>query len=460
MSKRRLWLAGVPVICALAVARCGQESWDKEEHAKQARPQGATEETTGTSTKASARSKRAASSHSPERLKQFFLQPVPTQGLTLAAALEKLKAAYKEACVETGETALDLEFQVPAGKNKPLRVNLGVSTVETSIQRLAMFSGMRVKREGPKYVFEAPQETGEPRKKSVKVSSLTPHDLNRACHVITPDGSRDFALDLRTMGLDLDPSTRVMHFPAAPSKLPDAGDGSGLVLLTVDEFRLVDKGTELIIEGTSAADELAVSAFLAALQEPLLVPQHKIKAKVIELAAGSDWTMPDLSQSTEQEIQLMVRELTERQGAKLIAVPEALAQEGEQAKVDVIDQEWTPLEGMEGEFMTLSRELVVGEEGEDDKVERYKLGMVMEFTSRVLGFGHRTTFHFTDTLAPEDWAPDQPAVEKRVDLKDTAWARKGNSFLRMQGHPDGSRTLIVVTGETEMVPFKGFRAGL
>lgn len=439
MSKRRYWLAGIPVICILAVARWGAESrQDERQDQAGAHPprHGTAAESAGAPSKNPARSKRSTSTtHSPERLRQFFLQPVAVEGLPLSAALQKLKAAYEQACADTGETALDLKFHLPAGKDKVVRINPGVATLESSVQRLAMFAGMKVKREGITYVFEAPKETGKPLKKTVPVSSSVPVQLSKACHLITHDGSRDFTLDLRVVGLDLDPATRVIHFPVRATTSQTG------------ELTFVQPGaepkTDIVIEGTSAADELAISGYLAALQEPLIVPEHKLQVKMVELPAGSDWIMPDLAQYSSQEFRVMMRELTERQDASVMALPETATQEGEPVKIEVG-----------------ARELIVPVEGTEDQFESHQLGIVMDFSSQVLGFGSRTNFSVTAKVMPENWSPGQPAVEKRVDLKDTAWARNGNSFLRVQERADGSRVVIILTSEMEMVPFRGFRLGL
>ncbi|WP_367870210.1 hypothetical protein [Luteolibacter sp. Populi] len=99
--------------------------------------------------------------HGPHRFKDFFLPEVDVTGLNLAAALDKLQAAYVEVCGQTGEVPLQLAFDVPPGHGKPLRIKLGLRTLDSSVRFLAAAAGLKVKRDGATYHFEAPQDSGK-----------------------------------------------------------------------------------------------------------------------------------------------------------------------------------------------------------------------------------------------------------------------------------------------------------
>ena len=248
-----------------------------------------------------------AATHPPERLNQFYLPPVNIEGLPLEAALRKLLAVYEEACRETGETPLPLTFSVPTGPDRLLKVKVGGGTLDNSIRLLASLSSLKVKREGPAYLFEEPAETGRPVKKSLGVP---PDILSRlkSAAPSPPGDPADLIGALAALGVDLDPSTR-LKFSA----------GSSILLL----------------ETLSAADEVAVTALVErfASERPI---QHKLQIRVVELAAGVEWTPPEISQLDEQGMQLVMRELAQTKGVDLMTMPSTVARDGQLAKVEVL----------------------------------------------------------------------------------------------------------------------------
>jgi hypothetical protein len=339
-----------------------------------------------------------AATHRPESLGQFYLPPVHIDGLPLDAALRKLQAAYEEACRETGETPIRLTFGIPPGAERTLTVTTGTGTLDGSIRLLAALSSLTVKREGTAYLFELPEETGKPVKKSLKA----PPDLLTRLKSAPPSPAgdpADLVAAFTALGVDLDPSTRLRFFP-----------GSSTVLL----------------ETLSAADEVAVSALVGRLAgEPAI--QHKLQTRIIELAADLEWTPPDSPQLDEEGVQLMMRELARIKGVDLMTMPSTVTRDGEAAKVEIVRDLISPVPGSEAERRT-------------DKV-----GVVLEVTPVVLGFGQRLDLGFKATEGDLDPATREVEIVERALIDDTSFTRDASTRLHVETRPDGSRILLLVT---------------
>jgi hypothetical protein len=336
--------------------------------------------------------------HRPESLGQFYLPPVHIDGLPLEAALKKLQAAYEEACRETGEMPIQLAFGVPPGPARPLTVKIGTATLDNSIRLLASLSSMKVKRDGSAYLFELPEETGQPVKKSLPV----PPDILSRLKSAAPSPSGDPA-DLigafAALGVDLDPSTRLKFFP-----------GSSTVLL----------------ETLSAADEVAVSALIGRIAgDPPI--QHKLQTRVLELAAGLEWTPPESPQLDEAGLQLLMRELAQIKGVELMTMPSTVTRDGQLAKVEIVRDLISPVPGSEAEWRT-------------DKV-----GVVLDVTPVVLGFGQRVDVGFKATEADIDPETSEVNIVERASIEDTSFTRDTSTRLHVETRPDGSRILLLVT---------------
>lgn len=343
-----------------------------------------------------------AATHSPARLKEFYLPAVDVTGLSLGSALQKLRAAYDDACRESGEVPVRLTFEVPPGHDRPLAVTLGPRTLDAAIRLLAMVSGLKVERTEARYVFTALEETGEKKVREFRV----PPDFG-----VVKGGEDPFAEGaaprkrlspaewFASQGIELDPSTRI-SFRAATSALS--------------------------VETNSAADELAVSSMLRMMADEAPL-QHKLETRVLELKAGSQWVPPDVSQLDEAGMQNLFHLLTEQEGAQLMTVPAITGRSGQQAKAEFVREWITPVEGTEDRFETL------------------QIGKVLQITPVPLGFGHRIDLKFTDTTGDVDAESGEAHVDIHTNIENTSFTSDSQARLHVQTRPDGTRTLVLVT---------------
>lgn len=338
-----------------------------------------------------------AATHPPERLNQFYLPQVSIDGLPLEAALKQLQAAYEDACRETGETPLALTFSVPRGQDRLLTVKIGGGTFDNSIRLLASLSSLKVKREGSAYVFEAPAETG----KLVKKSLLVPPDIlsRLKSAASSPSAANvDVAGAVAALGIELDPSTRLKFSPGSST---------------------------LQIETTRAADEVAVSSMVERLlgERPV---QHKVDTKILELGKDVEWTPPDNAQLDEAGMQLLMRELATK-GVDLMTAPSTVARDGQAAKVEIVREYIFPVPGSENEFNS-----------ED-------VGVKLDVTPVVLGFGQKLEVGFNVTDVEMDPTSNEFKIVNRASIADNSFSRDSSTRLHVETRPDGSRVLLLVT---------------
>lgn len=339
-----------------------------------------------------------AATHTPKRLNQFYLPPVSIDGLPLEAALKKLQAAYEEACRETGETPIQLTYSVPPGLDRPLTVKIGSATLDNSIRLLASLSSLKVKREGPAYLFEAPAETGKLVKKTLPVPPDILSRLNSAAS--SPPGEpADLAGAIAALGIELDPSTRLKFSPGSST---------------------------LQIETTRAADEVAVSAMVERLVGELPI-QHKLQTRIIELTADMEWTPPESAQLDEAGMQLLMRELAQIKGVDLMTMPSTTARDGQAAKVEIVRELISPVPGSDGEFRS-------------DPV-----GVVLDVKPVVLGFGQKLDVGFNVTEGEIDPETSAAKIVNRASITDNSFSRDSATRLHVETRPDGSRLLLLVT---------------
>jgi len=340
----------------------------------------------------------AKATHGPQRLKEFFLPVIEINGLTLQAALQKLKAAYEDACRETGETPLQLTFNVPAGKDKALRLKLASRNLEASIRMLAAASGLTVKREGSAYHFEEPAALAGMSKKSFRV----PPDLEAKLRESGGDlsNSGEFRDLFEAMGLDLDASTTISF---------DAKTGT------------VQLGTE------SAADMTAVAGITDLVSNDMPI-QQKMETKIFELPTGMEWNPPDpAAHYSDAQIQLMMREIAQINGIDLMTAPSVTARNGEAAKIEII------------------RELITPTDDSGENFETHNLGHVFDLQGSALGFGQRMNVNYTDTVGGADPVTGKAQISTHTDIKNTSYVGDGSTKLYVQTRPDGTRTVLMVT---------------
>jgi hypothetical protein len=338
--------------------------------------------------------------HSPERLKDFMLPEIALEGLTLAEALQKLMGVYGEACKKSGEVPLRLSFDVPPGAAKKLNLRLSGRNFTSSVQLLAALSGMTASRNGLAYQFKPIIDERKPVSRSIQVppdiSSMLGELAGRATAADSPPQIPVSEL-FRKLLSNLDPSTRLSL------------TASGI----------------LNLETTSTADAAAVAALIQGVsQRPL---QHKFTAKVVNLAAGVEWTPPDVSQMTDAQLHLLMHEMAQIKGTELMTLPSVTSRGGQSSNVELIREWIVPIDDSEEEF------------------ETYNVGQVMQLQASALGFGHDVAFDFSDTTAEVDAETGKPSFIKRIDVKDSGFSTDNGTRFVVQTRPDGSKSVVLVT---------------
>lgn len=403
--KKRLMVLAVILLCVVALWK-GPEAWGGRDKASasgrnagnHAVSDAAADDGTGPQLpgKSSVRFPTdPAATHPPERLGQFYLPQVDIDGLPLEAALKKLQAAYEDTCRETGETPIRLSFSVPPGQDRLLTVKIGSATLDNSIRLLASLSSLTVKREGSAYLFEAPPETGKLVKKTLRV----PPDILATLKAAGSGSASDLAAAFAALGIELDPSTRLKFSPGSST---------------------------LQIETTRAADEVAVSATVERLLGELPI-QHKLETRIVELAADMEWTPPESAQLDEAGLQLLMRELAQKTDADLMSMPSTVARDGQAAKLEIVRELISPVPGSENSFKS-----------ED-------VGVVLDVTPVVLGFGQKLDMDFNVTDGDIDPQTSEVKIVNRASITDNSFTRDSATRIHVETRTDGSRILLLVT---------------
>lgn len=336
--------------------------------------------------------------HSPAQLKDFFLPVVEIDGLTLAAALQKLKAAYEEACRETGEVPVPLAFDISPGKDKALHLRLGTGTLDGSIRMLAAASGLTVRRDGSTYHLEEPARLAERSRRALFVPPDIAARLGEMAG--SSSSSRDIRAQLEALGIEFALSTRIEY----------------------------SVGTSTLqIETDSAADLTALSGITDQVTEALPM-QQKLEMKMLEIPAGVDWTAPDLAgQYSDGQIQLMMREIAQTKGIDLITLPSITARNGETGTIEII------------------RELIAPTDDSGTNFESHQIGHVMKIGGSFLGLGQRLDMDYTDTDGSIDPETGRPQINSKAAIKDSPYIGDGATKFQVQTRPDGSRRVMLTT---------------
>jgi hypothetical protein len=390
-------------------------------------------EITGLPTKVSDRPANSGvhATHRPDQLKQFYLPEVIIDGLPLKAALTKLQTAYEDVCRGSGEVPVRLTFVVPPEATHPLTVKTGIRNLDGAIHLLAAMSGLKVSRTGSEYAFTAPKETGEIVKKSFKLppdffsvpssekddpfsapvvvpETISPADLFAGNSIKDDDISWENAKETARLspteyfaskGITLDPDTKLTRNP----------DGT------------------LQLETTSAADRTAIEGLigLAANDVPL---QHKIETRMIQLSAGMDWTPPDTSQLDGAALTQLMRQLDQSKGVDIVVQPSITARTGQDAKIEII------------------REVIFPPRTPDQGYRIDNAGVVVDLRPVPYGFGHHVDLNFSEKVIVADGPESDPfQIVERTAISDSSFSGDGNSSMHVQTHPDGSRSVVVVT---------------
>ncbi|MES2439852.1 MAG: hypothetical protein V4584_12320 [Verrucomicrobiota bacterium] len=339
-----------------------------------------------------------------------MLPPMVMEGLTLGEGLGKLFAAYQDACMKSGETPLPLTFSVPPEANRRLRVHLQPQSFRTSVRLLAALAGMTANRNGLEYRFGPLPSGGKPGKETIEVRP----DFNTELGEMTgeklrpepfsddpPIPRKSVAEYIAALGLELDPDTRLSL--AASGKL--------------------------LVETANAADAATIKALAGLISSEPRV-QMKVTAKVVELKAGMEWMPPDLSEMSDGQVQLLMRDLSQRAGVDLMTMPSVTAHNGQAATIEMI------------------REFTYPNRDDDDVFETRKVGKIMEIQGGQLGFGQEMNFFYQNTTFEgfDPTNPEQPIFSSEK-VSSSGFSSDGGTRLSVQTRPDGSKTLILMTTE-------------
>ncbi|MEO5716198.1 MAG: hypothetical protein ABIT37_22145 [Luteolibacter sp.] len=267
---------------------------------------------------------------------------------------------------------------------------------------------MKASRQNREYRFELVPGEGKQVSRELQVAP----DFNTALNVMAgvsnspdPDPFADqkpivqktVSECLAALGLDLDPSTQVTL--AASGKLT--------------------------LETDSAADAAAISDLAKSLSEQKPT-QTKIIPTILEIPAGSAWTPSDVTHMTVAEVQTVLREMAQTNGAELKTMPSLTALNGQAGTIEI------------------TREVIYPTDDSGDHFETRNVGQVVTVRSNFLGFGHGLRMSFTDTTGGLDPATGKAAFNKRTDMADTGFSSDGGSRFIVQTRPDGSRTVMLL----------------
>ncbi len=338
-----------------------------------------------------------------------MLPAMVIEGLGLEDALRKLNVAYVDACRKSGEVPLPLTFSIaPPGSAKKLTLHLPAGNFSSSVRLLATFSGMKASRDGREFHFESLAGDRKQVKREFQVPPGFNSDLEEiAGGVIRPGEDPFVVLDpmvrttvgecLLALGIDLDPST---HLTLKPSGV-------------------------LALETSSAADAAAIEELAKVLAERPRVAL-KFTAKAVEISADSDWSPPDVSRMTDNEVQMLMRELSQKKGTELQTMPSVTCKNGQNSSIEMIQEVIYPKDDSSGSF------------------EKRNTGKVLKLQGSLLGFGHEVGLDFTDTTVEYDPRSNKPTFTERTAMKETGFTSDGGTRLIVQTRPDGSKTVMLL----------------
>lgn len=346
-----------------------------------------------------------AATHRPERLKEFILPTLTIEGLGIEEAMQKLKEAYEETCLKTGEIPLNLRFDIPPESSGKINIRLEGKNFSSAVKLLATLSGMTASRHGSLYEFALiPDE-----RDSISRSFTVPPDFYTTVDALgnirgektdnegdTSPKSTPLNTMLRSLGLDLDPSTHLA---------------------------LGNKGT-MILETTSTADATALTQLTKTLanEKPM---QLRFSSRLIELPPGVDFPLPDTSKMTGAEAQFFMREMAQRKGTELMTLPSLVTKNGEPGTIELVREYTLPKNNNESEF------------------ETHLVGKVMHLEGSALGFGQETAFNFTDTTV-DDTTKDI-TFETQTAVSDNGFTSDQGTRFVVQERPDGTKAVVLVT---------------
>ncbi len=350
-------------------------------------------------TKASDRSQEVRkATHAPERLREFLLAPMEIRGLTLQAALAKLVEAYEDACLISGENPLRLRFTLPPGFDARVNANLGGS-LDNSIRLLGGLAGLIVRRDGAEYIFEIPEALADGQPRQMQVPPDFGSQLQRLAGIIGADPSEA-------------PRSTLQETLASLGILNDPGAVrlSGFITLTTPNTK--DYAILKALLNSVSADS------------PL---QYLIQPKIVSIPAGTDIDIPAEALDT-AGIQSFMRELAKQRGVELMTMPNTTARSGQVANIDIV------------------RELVVPADASGQSFETHDTGVKLGITSTGIGFGQQLDMNLSIVTGDIDPATGRAKINVDASIEESAaWSPDTGARSFVQTHPDGSRTVVLVT---------------
>jgi hypothetical protein len=314
-------------------------------------------------------------------LRYFYLQPLDFTGITLQEALERLRAAYVQACRDSGEEPLPLVFTLPPGFNPTLRMMTRSRTLESTVHLLAAASKLSVKRHGREFRFTTPPEAGG---RVVKREFDLPFGINAADY-------------LAEMGIILDPGTRVVSSPGS-----------------------------LILENANTADLAAVCSLAMSLaMDPTVT--LKLTAKLVNLPAGTEWPHADQSILSDAEIQSVMRGLASRKDVELMTLPSVVAKSEQDATIEIV------------------RELIAPSGDPAGGFEAHPVGLVLNSNVNPRGFGYQVKSDLSVTAGQVDPVTGRAVIEHQAGIAGETFATDTGTVVMVQTHADGSRTVLMVS---------------
>ena len=336
----------------------------------------------------------AEKTHRPEQLIRFYLPELEIDGLGLRAALAKLNAAYVDACLKSGEKALEFSFDVRGDDRARLNMKLSGKTFSSSVKILAAAAGMNVRRNNLTYIFE-PVEKGGANERTIASQQSINSRLGKMAGMTDQELMNPQWSDLLgRLGIEVDPHLKVTTHGDGSLTVssPDGADVAKLVAL----FGQIDSDQEARVKATS---------------------------KIVRVPSDSDWKFDGRESMSDLEVQLMFRALAQRKGTDLMTMPSVMAKAGQDAKMEIV------------------REISI--ESDDGEREVIRFGKVLDLNAQAVGFGQSINATFTDTDLEEGGGKVRELAKLRTD----GFSNDGATRISVQELPDGSKVILFVTGE-------------
>ena len=123
----------------------------------------------------------------------------------------------------------------------------------------------------------------------------------------------------------------------------------------------------------------------------------------------------------------LMRQLEQSKDAQILIQPAITARTGENAKVEVI------------------REMLVPSPTEPEGFETQAAGVVVDIRPAPYGFGHHVDLSYSERTAEGESGTATAKVNERTAIADSSFSSDGNARVHVQTHPDGSRSVVLVT---------------